>query len=427
MSAIGKGSLSLRKRDISNSRSASTGFVKVVFAHKATGGESSISLTSLVAPSEMLANGFVQPSSSLLSDLNIYNYRQNLTLRSSVRGELWDYLSYSVASNSVINFLGFTLLPNEVIEGIIDNAPRDGLMVVDGQSIVSTGTLAAGQTDFNVNGPFETNKYPTQQAGAVLVYRDGVIQARCDGNSLLNAGNYIEVPVTGGFGTLIRFKVAAGTGGANIMVLSNGVAFERPAVSTLASIEKLGGQIDKVVQVLSDAAGVPTTTFQSAPNSVDLATFGNQVLQNTSDIAALQVQAPFLSQVSNTYTPITSARYYPLVNSGLTLTPGSWMVFGTVLFQASGGNPQYTNTYALWTSSQPVSETIGQQSAFPLEAGGIYTIAPIFPASNETLVPTTTVRVTVTVPTTIYLNVKADMTTPSFARISTNIWAQRVK
>jgi hypothetical protein len=291
MSAIGKGSLSLRKKDVVQQKSIGVGFTKVVFAHKATGGESSINLNSLSTPSELSSQGFVQPSPGTLSDLNIYFYRRNLTLISSLRGVLMDFLSYNVASNSLLKLLGFTLEPGEIIIGIVDPAPKNDLLVVDGEAIAATGELAIGVTDFAVGTPFETNKYPTQQIGAVKVYRNGLLQARCEGNSLSNDGNYIEVPVSGGLGSLIRFKTAPVNQADNVIVTSNGAYFERPSSSMMANIEALGGQMDQVISVLSDVSGQPETYFQTAPNQVDLRQFGDTVINHESRIDTIEAQS----------------------------------------------------------------------------------------------------------------------------------------
>lgn len=286
MSTIGKGSLSLRKRDDVSQKSLGVGISNATFAHKAAGGETSINLSTLTTPPELLAKGFVQPSPGLLASLNIYNFRKNLSLYSSTRGYLIDYLSYSVSSNNLIR-LDFELSVGEIIVGVVDNNPRNNLLVVDGEAIAASGELGLGNIDFNVGSPFEIFKYPTQQIGAVKVYRQGLLQARCVGNDLLNVGDYIEVPVPGGLGTLIRFKVA-GAASDFVVVTSNGAQFERPTQSMLANIENLGGQVDRIVEVLASETGQPLSFFQVAPNSVDLKQFGDRVFGIEEDIEELK-------------------------------------------------------------------------------------------------------------------------------------------
>lgn len=284
---IGKGALSLKKKDFATQKSISTGMSKVIFAHKAAGGETSINLASLTTPTEMSSQGFVQPSAGLLADLNILFYRRNLTIESSLSGVLMDFLTYNVKSNTIIS-LNYTLTAGEILTFIIDPAPRSDLLVVDGDPIAATGELAVSAIDFNVGTAFEVNKYPTQQIGAVKVYRDGKLQARCEGNSLSNTGNYIEVPVSGGLGTLIRFKNAPTLEASGIIVTANGALIERPNGSMMAVIESLAGQVDKMIPVLADAAGVAESAFQGAPNNVNLKQFGDTVVGHTTQITALQ-------------------------------------------------------------------------------------------------------------------------------------------
>ena len=108
MSLIGKGSTSFKKQDVLEQKSIALGFRKLRFAHKATAGDSTINLASLVLPTEMSANGFVNPSVSNITKANIMFYRNNLKLVSSLRGLLVDQLSYVISSNLTITLLDFT-------------------------------------------------------------------------------------------------------------------------------------------------------------------------------------------------------------------------------------------------------------------------------------------------------------------------------
>jgi hypothetical protein len=279
MSVTGTGSLSLRKIDLEGSKPIAIAFKKLVFAHQATAGETGITLTALSTPSQMSSTGFVQPTAAELASAQILYFRKNLKIISSVRGELMDYLSYSCASNSRINFVGFTALANEIFIGIIDHSPSTGLQVVDAAPLVSTGTLTAGTQDFNTGSAFEVNKYPTQQIGNVIVYVDGVQQFRNSGNAVASPsadGNYQEIDNGSGLGAIIRFNTTE-VYDRSILVVSNGLLVNRPSDSRDQALESLAGQVDKIVPVLAAAAGVSTTTFQASPNNVDIKTFGDNV------------------------------------------------------------------------------------------------------------------------------------------------------
>lgn len=294
MSLIGKGSSSFKKKDVQEQRSIALGFKKIRFAHKATLGATTINLTSLVAPTEMTSNGFTNPNATEIASANILTFRNNLKLISSLRGLLIDQLSYAVSSNTTITFLDFTAEDGEIFQGWLDDSPTTSLQVVDGKTIVASGILLAGQTDFNIGTPIPLNQNPAQQIGAVMVFADRGLQYRKVGNVTGGDGDYIEVPVAGGLGSLIRFN-ASGVD-RFITVMSNGVVAERPDGSQTAFLERVQGQIDAMIPTLAAVAGVPETNFQAAPNDVDLKQFGDTVIDQQSQI---NLQAAALAALAN--------------------------------------------------------------------------------------------------------------------------------
>jgi hypothetical protein len=278
MSLVGKGSGSFRKKDVQEQRNIALGFKKIRFAHKATLGDSTIPLTSLVLPTEMSTNGFVNPNASEMARAQLNLYRNNLKLVSSLKGLLVDQLSYVVSSSSTITFLGFTAEDGEIFTGWLDEAPTTTLTVVDGSPIVASGILAAGQTDFNIGTPIPINSNPSMQIGSVMAFADRGLQYRKVGNVVSGDGDYYEVPVAGGLGSILRFNASGSD--RFITVVSNGVVAERPDGSMTAMIERVQGQIDAMVPTLAAVSGLPTTTFQTAPNNVNLKQFGDQLVAN---------------------------------------------------------------------------------------------------------------------------------------------------
>jgi hypothetical protein len=279
MAATGTGSLSLRKIDVENSKPIAIGFKKIVFSHKATAGDTGINLLALVTPPEMSGTGFVQPTANELTAAQLLFYRKNLKLTSSSRGELMDYLSYSVASSTRINFNGFTAESGEIFIGVVDQQATTGIQVVDASPLVATGTLVAGTQDFTTGSAFQINKYPTTQIGNVIVYVDGVQQFRNTGNAVAAPsadGNYQEIDNGSGLGSIIRFNTTEAYD-RNISVVSNGLLVNKPSASRDQTLESLAGQIDAMIPDLALATGNPTTTYQAAPNNVDIKTFGDSV------------------------------------------------------------------------------------------------------------------------------------------------------
>lgn len=292
MSAIGKGAKSLRKQDLPTQRSIGVGIKKIVFYHKPTVGATGINLMSLAMPSEMASIGKTNPSATTLAGARLFFYQDNFSLFSSLRGWLSPQ-SYQITSSTQINFVGFTAADQEIFFGYLDNNLQPSLRAVDARALVNSGVLANGQTDFATD-PFTTNMYPFAQIGGVLVFRNGRLQMRNTNNVTAAPGadgNYQEVPTSGLTSGLIRFNIAATSSlGDAIVVVSNGLLVERPTDSMMAYIENIAGQVNSMIPVLSDAAGVPTSTFGSNPSSVDLRQYGDQVLKNTTDIASLQTE-----------------------------------------------------------------------------------------------------------------------------------------
>jgi len=306
MSTLGKGVTSVRKQDLQTQKSLGTGVKKMVFYHQATLSDTGINLNSLSMPSSLASIGKTNPSAAAIAAGRLYFFQDNFQLFSSLRGWLMPS-SFVIASSTQINFVGFTAADGEIFIGYLDNIIQPSLHAADVNPINATGTLAVGNTDFAVS-PFTTDLYPLTQLGAVLVFRNGVLQMRNTNNATAAPGadgNYQEVPSTGGTSSIIRFNVAApGPTADNIVVCANGALIEQPTDSQMAYIEVLAGQINSMITVLADTAGVPTSTFGSNPSSVDLRVFGDQVIA----LSTTPTQTIYTSG-SGTYTPPTKAKW----------------------------------------------------------------------------------------------------------------------
>lgn len=269
---------SIRLRDVAGQRSGAIGFQKLVFAHQATGGESTIDLSSLSVPTGYGALGYVAPTTNQLLSAQIKVYRKNLILRSNQRGVLSDYEDYVVTSNSVITFQGFVLQAGEVITGVIDKAPMPGLVAVDNTARPMNYTLVAGQTVVPVGWPFEVNKFPTVQVGAIMVFVDGWLQMRCVGNTFTGAGNYREILASTGLGNTIEFKEAFAED-RQIMVVPVMAASVAPSASLIAYLESLNGAMQVMKEDLALATGHPLSRYDVSPSGVDLGAHGAKVVQ----------------------------------------------------------------------------------------------------------------------------------------------------
>jgi len=272
-------STAFRKKDVAESRLLSIGFKKIRFMHKAAAGDTLIQLASLTTPTEATANGFVQPSVSDLLKTDIYEFQENVELRSSLRGPLDQFLAYRITGPSTIKLL-FEAEENEIFTGLIDLSARTGNTLVDAEPLVSTGSLAAGDTDYNVGTPFKVGMFPNAQHGAVMVFLDNQPVYRNSGNNPPGPGvdgEYYEVHAGGGLGTIIRFNTPDLVNDRNVSVISIGSLVERPNGSQLALVEALQGQVTTLREYVQALVGEEVTVPVSAPTNVDLKAFGDDV------------------------------------------------------------------------------------------------------------------------------------------------------
>jgi len=274
----------IRKNHTIDSLIPSFGAKKVGMFHQASAGETGIDLSNLNMPSSYSGKGYSNPSNNEITTYRISYFKNNVKIISSDRGIL-PINDYTIASNTQINFDSITANANEIFEVWFEPSIIGGATIVDSRPLVKTYTLAAGTTDVPVE-PFEINKHPLEQLGAVMVFRGpGMnLQFRNTNNataSLTADGNYEEVYGAGGLSSIIRFNVPAGYGGENIIVVSVGALTERPTQSMISYLENLNGDLEVIRYTLAALSGQPVTNFSGQPHSIDLATFGtrfNQIL-----------------------------------------------------------------------------------------------------------------------------------------------------
>lgn len=383
MSINAKSAKSIKKTDLQTQKTPFIAFKSFRFAHEATAGQTVISLAALTTPASYLALGFVQPSASDITAANLLANGSNLRIISSLRG-LLIYSSYKVSGNLTITLL-FPAEAGEIFEGTISDAAKSGLQVIDGSNLVSTGSLPAGSTDYAVGQSFTQNKFPLRQVGDVLVFLEGDLLYRNTGNATASVsadGNYEEVSAGGGLSNVIRFNKVDPTNARAVTVISNGMLAERPEGSLRAEIETLAGQLDQVISTLAQLAGVATTSFYGAPNSVDLQSFGTRLINMELNRARIDLSNTWTAyqallgrtdglanpagyvgeKVTGTYTTtslaVSGTTYNP---SSITLTPGIWFIKHKCPITAPGSTR--ANTTASISAANSIGTTNGNNSA----------------------------------------------------------------
>jgi hypothetical protein len=279
MTITGKSSKSITKADLISGKSPAFGYKKIVWAHKATAGQTSIDLLNLTLPTEVSSKGLVQPSAGDLAAANLQVFGKNLTLISSVSGILMPYVSYVVSGNTIQ--LTTAALANELFIGTIDPVAKSNSLVADTEFVCSTGTLAAGLQEINAGKSFKVNLNPTQQVGAVMVVIDGQVMLRNTGNATAAPaadGDYQEVPDSSGQKSSVIKMNAANGSDRVFVVVSTALSTVRPDGSIVDELERIQGMIDGMIPTLADLAGVAQGTFQIAPTNQQLKQFGDRVV-----------------------------------------------------------------------------------------------------------------------------------------------------
>ena len=283
MSIQGKNGRQIRKLQVSQSNVPAVGFKNVRALHEASAGDTSIDVTSLTAPAQATANGYLAPTLSDLTKVSLKQYKNNVVVRTGT-GQLIQDIDYVISGATTIT-LSVAALDAQVFEIIIDASPRTGNTIVDAIPLVQTGVLAAESTDFNVGEPFEIGKYPSKQIGSIMVFVDGQIAYRNVANSPTGEGDYYEVHAGAGLGTIVRFN-ATDSEDRQIVVTSVGSLVNRPDGSQEAYLDTLAGQVDSLREILEDVTD--TVIAPGAPNNVDLKNFGDRVYQAEEDIDNLE-------------------------------------------------------------------------------------------------------------------------------------------
>jgi hypothetical protein len=280
---IARQSISLRKKSVSESKLPTLGVKTLSFAHQASDGDTNIPFSSLNEPTAWLAAGRSNPTATELMSANLFTFRNNVTLSSSVRGLILP-TEYRVSNNQIL-FTTFTALANEIFIVNVSDYVVTGTTISDVRPISFATTLAEGETDVLVGESWPVGISPQ----AVIVFRNGKVMIRNSGNSSLTLdGNYYEVATPGtNVSNLIRFNVAGDIGGESIFVMSAVGLIEKPAVSILQSVETLAGQIDAMIPDLAMLASEPETKYQVAANNIDLRTFSGTVFNLKKSFGAI--------------------------------------------------------------------------------------------------------------------------------------------
>lgn len=274
-----------------------------------------------------------------------------------------------------------------VIPNVVDTVSTQ---TITGQKTFTQSILATGGVTGNVTGSASMNvlKAGDTMTGALVV--PSGITANLIGNATGNAGtattlqNARTIAISGAVtGTATSFN-----GSANITIpatISSGATITSPAFAGTAT----GSLISKVIQGVTDGstASVGYIGEQLVGTSA-LATIGSNVIAQGATI---------------------------------TLTPGSWDVFGNATFNFTGVTAAAGDIIGASISLANNTLVDGQQQVLMIPAISLITQIPAF------AFVTPRIRFDITTNTTVYLNVLSPTTTAGTMQFSSIIRANRVR
>jgi hypothetical protein len=302
MSTFGKQAISIRKKDVTPSRSPAVATRKIRFAHKATLGQTVIDMNALVTPSLEMPT-FVNASAAEIAAARLTLNRKNLSLKSSLAGMLIQDLDFVPVTATTILLLGnyatVGAADGEIFEGVIDQVPVSDLIVSEGRNIKGTVEVAVGVTSVNLGSIFKVNENAAMQIGAVKIWRNGVLQARNTGNATASPsadGNYQEMDAGNGYGTTITLNVAPAVQ-SDLIQFEIGFQIYNGDIQIFSDLERQQGMIQKLAADAAVAFGNPITDYLTAsPTEQERRAFGDLVL------SILDVEVPVIAKAV-TYTP----------------------------------------------------------------------------------------------------------------------------
>lgn len=259
----------------------------VKFAHEFTVGGTGliIDLAALVTPTDMAANGFLQPSETTLLALNIFKNRNDFELnRSGVASVMDDFLSYIVIDAKTIKLL-VTVDPGDVFIGRIKS--KQSVNIAEGRPLAASSLLLEGTTDFVVGDPMDLNRFAGVQLDAFTVHRakqvspgvfdPPVLQLKKLDNAPGADGNYHIIDGGAGFGNTLKFEDAGGVDG-DLIIVHGPAVIERQTESLQSQMEAVAGGVNELIEFVNNNLAPEIPLTPSAPSYIDLRTFGSDVI-----------------------------------------------------------------------------------------------------------------------------------------------------
>lgn len=334
----------------------------------------------------------------------------------------FDYVAYLDATTAEIEFrIKVNTTDSNAIEFTFDEftlgpssflAPAISTNELALQSVRMRYTL----TTYTQPGVSTTLPFPNKVYDTANIYDTGT------GEVTIPKTGYYEIKSS------VLSDTAGTDAGQNLNVVVNGttVAFASETIRTTGSDDcsidiTLYLQKDDTVRIQTsnsqstDLIGGANANYFEIEGKPDYSVFG--VVRNDE----------FISLTSDTKTPLATGDWLQMTNNSITLTPGTWRIDGVIDFNNSAGTADYTQTLGKWASVNG-NDTSTDPTATTVEAGldtGGSTLSSAVIEDSKMSMPT--IRKTVGNEEILYLVPRVQLSTPSDGRVTTYIYAERIK
>ncbi len=289
--------------EIQDSKDQVFGYKTIQFAHKFTGGETSLDLLNLTTPSELSSSGFVNASPTEIAAAHLSVFKKNLSVSLS-RGpsglELKPFAHY-ITSGNQITFIGNLrdsggAQAGEILFGEIVTVPTNSIVVGDVRWIRGTRIISVGQTLINIGYPYKIGENESEgQVGVLKLKRNGVSIYRNIGNATASPsadGNFHEDDSGNGYGTTATLNVAP-VGQSDLIEFEVGIQISSGDMGLWSALEAMEGSIIK----LSDDAAYNfygdtdlSRYIATSPSAIERRAFGDLLTSAIERIVTLETR-----------------------------------------------------------------------------------------------------------------------------------------
>lgn len=270
----GKDNKELKNTALGDSRLPIVAVKPLRFGHHADANETGINFSSLVWESQdTIDTGISNPTATEILNAHLNLYGAGVVIKSSFRGILSE-VSYKISSTGV-TWKNFATEQDELFTFVCNNTWRTSLQCVDADVLNETGVLVADEIEIDF---IKVIKLPRPgQPSPIIVLVDESSMYMNTNNSATNLdGDFYIKDMGNGFGRSIVMNTSSSSP-RNYQITGAGVIPQSAEANVLQKIETLYSMYETLAADMALETGNPLSRYFTAPNSVDLAYFGDLV------------------------------------------------------------------------------------------------------------------------------------------------------